>query len=267
MGKHIDFLVVPQGREPALNIRLPNWLVRTVLVVVLVWVLGLIVATLFYGKLASRAITADMLETENSRLRDYNARVVEIEKSFRKNLAIVSRIAEMAGVELEDLTPSASDTISMAALDSSFSDTISGLPGDLVPLSQEELEKLRVPEGRPLYGWVTRGFNPDANDGKEKHQGIDIAVKEGTPVVATATGVVVFSGWDKAFGNLLKIDHGNGYQTVYGHNKMNMVSKGQKVYKGDVVALSGNTGRSSAPHLHYEIIKDGAPVDPSPYLD
>jgi murein DD-endopeptidase MepM/ murein hydrolase activator NlpD len=152
-------------------------------------------------------------------------------------------------------------------IDSSGSTTISGLPGDQVPLSQEELEKMRMPKGRPLYGWVTRGFNPDALDGKEKHEGIDIAVKEGTPIVATATGEVVFSGWDKVFGNMLKINHGNGYHTVYGHNKINMVNKGQKIYKGDVVALSGNTGRSSAPHLHYEVIKDGAPVDPSPYLD
>jgi murein DD-endopeptidase MepM/ murein hydrolase activator NlpD len=267
MGKHIDFLVVPQGREPALNFRLASWLVKLIIIAMAVWVILLIVATLFFGRLTSRALTANMLERENERLRDYNAKVVEIEKSFRKNLELVARIADMAGVEIEDVA-----SIPAAMADSLYSDssktaTVSGLPGDQVALSIDKLETMRVPQGRPLYGWITRGFNPDTTGAKEKHEGIDIAVKEGTPMVATATGKVTFSGWDKVFGNLLIIDHGNGFQTVYGHNQKNIASKGQKVYKGDVIALSGNTGRSSAPHLHYEVIKDGVPVDPSPYLD
>ncbi len=267
MSKYIDFLVVPQGREPSLNFRLPSWLVKTILIAVIMWLIGLITATFFYGKLSGRALTADLLENENERLRDYNAKVVEIENSFRKNLALTARIAEMAGIKLEDINPSFNVNYDSMITDSSGRMVIAGIAGDPVPLSIEELEKLTTPKGRPLYGWITRGYNPDGHGGKEKHEGIDIAVKEGTPIVATATGEVSFSGWDKIFGNLLIINHKNGLQTVYGHNQKNIVGKGQKVYKGDVIALSGNTGRSSAPHLHYEIIKDGEPIDPSPYLD
>ena len=267
MSKYIDFLVVPQGREPSLNFRLPSWLVKVLFGVVLFWILGLIVATLFYGKLSSRALTADTLEIENDRLRDYNAKVLEIESSFRKNMALTARIAEMAGIEIENINSSFSANYDSIVTDSSGRTIIAGFPGDPVPLSIDELEKLRTPKGRPLYGWITRGFNPEGKDGKEKHEGIDIAVKEGTPIVATATGNVAYSGWDKIFGNLLIIDHGNNFQTVYGHNQKNIVSKGQKVYKGDVIALSGNTGRSSAPHLHYEVLENGEPVDPSPYMD
>lgn len=267
MGKHFDFLVVPQGQEPSLNFRLQSWVVKSLIAIFAVWVVGMIAGTVFYGKLTSRAITASLLERENERLRNYNSKVVEIEKSFRKNLALVARIAEMAGIEIEDINLSMASLYDSIYADSSGRVAITGLPGDQVPLSIDELEKMRVPQGRPLYGWITRSFNPSPEDGKEKHEGIDIAVKEGTPVVATATGIVTYSGWDKVFGNLLVIDHENGYETVYGHNQKNTVNKNQKVYKGDVVALSGNTGRSSAPHLHYEIKKDGEKVDPSPYLD
>jgi len=66
---------------------------------------------------------------------------------------------------------------------------------------------------------------------------------------------------------MIIIDHGGDYQTVYGHNQKMMVTKDENVYKGDVIALSGNTGRSSAPHLHYEVIKNDVPIDPTPYLD
>ena len=267
MAKYIDFLVIPHGQEPSLNFRLRSWVVKLLIVGVAMWFIILIGVSIFYGHLSSRALAAGMLQEENEKLRDYNSRVIEIEKSFRKNLALVSRIASMAGVEIENV-----DAAVKAAYDSLQSDsltqaTIAGLPGDKVPLSQEELEKMRVPQGRPLYGWVTRGFNPEQSDGKEKHDGIDIAVKEGTPIVVTATGTVSFSGWDKVFGNMIIVDHGNNFKTAYGHNQKNMVVKGQKVYKGDVIALSGDTGRSSAPHLHYEVIKNGEPVDPLPYLD
>lgn len=267
MSKYIDFLVVPQGSEPSFNFRLQSWLVKVLLISLTMWFIGLITATVFYSKLSSRAITATFLERDIERLRDYNAKVVEIEKSFRINLALTARIAEMAGIEIENINPSFSVNYDSVITDSSGRTVIAGLAGDSVPLSIEELAKLTTPKGRPLYGWITRGYNPEGSNVKEKHEGIDIAVKEGTPIVATATGEIVFSGWDKIFGNLLIIDHKNGLQTVYGHNQKNIVSKGQKIYRGDVIALSGNTGRSSAPHLHYEVIKDGEPIDPSPYLD
>lgn len=267
MTKYFDFLVVPQGKEPSMNLRMPSWLVKVLLIAIVMWLIGLITLTIFYGKLSSRALAADMLENDNERLRDYMTKVVEIENSFRKNMALTARIAEMAGIELEDISSSLDVNYDSVVTDSTGRMVIAGSAADIVPLTIEELEKLTTPKGRPLYGWITRGFNPEGGGGKEKHVGIDIAVREGTPVVATATGEVTFAGWDKIFGNLLIVDHKNGFETVYGHNQKNLVSKGQKVYKFDVIALSGNTGRSSAPHLHYEVVKDGEPIDPSPYLD
>jgi murein DD-endopeptidase MepM/ murein hydrolase activator NlpD len=121
----------------------------------------------------------------------------------------------------------------------------------------------------PAKGAVTSGFgcrNSPFGGGTELHQGIDLAVDSGTPVVATADGEVVQSGFAGDFGNLVAVDHGNGLATFYGHNARLAVSVGQKVLKGQVIAYAGNTGRSTGPHLHYEIRKDGAAVDPWRYL-
>jgi len=212
----------------------------------------------------------DVLKEENQQLREYNAKVIEIEKSYRQNRELTARIANLAGIEIENL--SAPGGPGTAPNDSTFAprierESVTGAPADTPALTLEQLEKMRVPQGRPLYGWITRGFDTSQNYGKEKHDGVDIAVKNGTPVVAAATGEVAFAGWDKDLGNMIILDHGNGYKTVYGHNQSIMVGLGDKVFKGKTIALSGNSGHSSAPHLHYGIIKDGEPVDPSPYID
>ncbi len=98
------------------------------------------------------------------------------------------------------------------------------------------------------------------------HKGIDIAAPAGTPVYASDGGTVKFAGWYGAYGNLVIIDHGNGYQTYYGHNSKIYVSAGQKVYQGQHLAAMGTTGRSTGNHCHFEIRKNGVPVNPVPYL-
>jgi len=106
-------------------------------------------------------------------------------------------------------------------------------------------------------------------DGKSlggAHAGIDIAASLGMEVRATASGEVRFAGRDDYYGELIVIDHNYGYQTYYGHNSKLLVSKGEKIGRWQVIALSGNSGRSSAPHLHYEIKKDGVSVNPEDYL-
>jgi len=265
MKKFIDFLVVPHGKEPALNFRLSVSVTKVIIILLSIWILLFITATVFYGKLSYRALRAEQIEHENERLRDYNAKVVQIEKSFRKNQELVARIASLAGVELDDLTSSMLEFDDSLTVDGFSQKILTGFAGDRVPLSTEELEQMRTPKGRPLYGWVTRGFIE--GDSKDKHMGVDIAVKEGTPVVVSATGIVEFAGWDNDFGNLIIVNHENSFKTVYGHNKKIIASKGEKVFKGDVIALSGNSGHSSAPHLHYEILKDNKTIDPSQYLD
>ncbi len=115
----------------------------------------------------------------------------------------------------------------------------------------------------PVAGPITSGFGSRWG---RMHEGIDIAVGSGTPVHAAAAGTVIYAGWMSGYGNLVVIDHGNGLSTAYGHNTSLVVAQGAQVGKGALVAMSGNTGHSTGPHVHFEVRLNGVPVDPLGYL-
>ena len=117
--------------------------------------------------------------------------------------------------------------------------------------------------GWPVAGPVTSGFGSRWG---RMHEGIDIAVGSGTPVHAAAAGTVIYAGWVSGYGNIVVIDHGNGLSTAYAHNSSLVVGQGATVGTGFVVALSGNTGHSTGPHVHFEVRVNGVPVDPLAYL-
>jgi murein DD-endopeptidase MepM/ murein hydrolase activator NlpD len=98
------------------------------------------------------------------------------------------------------------------------------------------------------------------------HEGADFGARTGTPVAVTADGMVKFSGWKPGFGYTVKVDHGGEYTTVYSHNSKNKVRKGDRVRRGDVIALLGSTGLSTGPHLHYEVRANNIPKDPLQYI-
>jgi len=121
----------------------------------------------------------------------------------------------------------------------------------------------------PVKGLLTGsyGYRRSPFTGKrEMHEGLDIATRTGAPVVATADGVVTFSSYLSGFGYTVVVSHGYGYSTFYGHNQANKVRVGQRVKRGDVIAYVGDSGRSTGPHLHYEIQVNGVPVDPMKYI-
>jgi len=126
------------------------------------------------------------------------------------------------------------------------------------------------PAGRPIKsGWISSyyGMRTDPFSGKQAmHEGMDFAGKEGSEVVAVAAGVVTWADKRYGYGNLVEINHGNGYVTRYGHNKEIHVTEGQPVKKGDVLAAMGSTGRSTGPHVHFEVLQNGRPVDPVKYI-
>jgi len=122
----------------------------------------------------------------------------------------------------------------------------------------------------PIRGSITSHFgwrgNPFGGGSREFHHGIDIPARTGTNVRATGGGVVSFSGWRSGFGYTVMINHGGGITTLYAHNSRNLVTVGQRVDRGDVIALVGSTGRSTAPHVHYEVHVNGTPVNPVPFM-
>ena len=119
----------------------------------------------------------------------------------------------------------------------------------------------------PYYGRLTSPFGYRSLFGGEMHTGIDLAGPAGSPIVAADGGVVIMAGWNGGYGNCVMISHGNGVTTLYGHCSKLLVTEGQAVAKGELIARVGSTGRSTGPHVHFEIRIDGTPVNPLKYLD
>ena len=123
-----------------------------------------------------------------------------------------------------------------------------------------------LPTLLPVNGFMTTRFGQGGSFAGRSHYGIDIAARMGSPIFAAGTGVVVLADWTPDFGNLIVISHGGGLVTYYGHSMKLLVEQGTVVRKGQTVALLGSSGISSAPHLHFEIWKDGRAVDPETFL-
>ena len=128
-----------------------------------------------------------------------------------------------------------------------------------------------TPAGRPITkGWMSSPFGErtDPISGRRAwHEGMDFAGRKGSDVVAVASGVVTFAGRRDGYGNLIEINHGNSIVTRYGHHDSRVVKAGQAVKRGDVIGKMGSSGRSTGPHVHFEVLKNGRPVDPRPYVD
>ncbi|MBK1648517.1 M23 family metallopeptidase [Rhabdochromatium marinum] len=139
-------------------------------------------------------------------------------------------------------------------------------------IMERDLVRHSMPEGWPLRsgGVITSGFGyrrHPITGRRSLHNGIDIAAKSGSPIVAMADGLVVFSGRKQGYGNIVEIRHGNGLETWYAHNKRNLVKEGDLVKRGQQIAALGSTGRSTGPHVHFEVRKHGKPVNPKAYLN
>ena len=137
-------------------------------------------------------------------------------------------------------------------------------------LMTRNLQSQVHPDGFPVEkGWLSSyfGARSDPFTGRRAHHdGIDIAGKLGSNILAIASGVVTQSGDHPGYGNLVEVSHGNGYVTRYGHNQKNLVQIGDTVKKGQVLALMGTSGRSTGPHLHLEVHRDGRVVNPIKYV-
>jgi len=127
-----------------------------------------------------------------------------------------------------------------------------------------------IPSGFPTKdGWISSGYGKrlDPISGKMQfHEGVDFAGRAGSAIEAVASGLVTWSGYRYGYGNMVEINHGNGYQTRYAHHKKNLVVVGQKVDKGQVIALMGNTGRATGPHVHFEVVRNGTSINPIKYI-
>ncbi len=137
-------------------------------------------------------------------------------------------------------------------------------------LSDKKLKSERTVAGRPiLKGWMSSkyGMRTDPFDGGRRwHAGVDFAGRKGSDVIAVASGVVTWSSERSGYGNMVEINHSDGFVTRYAHNEANIADLGAIVKKGDLIAKMGSSGRSTGPHVHFEVFKNGRTVDPASYI-
>lgn len=232
----------------------------------------------FYG-LTQQAIHL-RIERENERLRAENERQRKQLNNLNQRVEAIEddarRLAEMSGATSENKQAEPRGAGGPEVLLGSLSGVVAleyktdYLEREL--RSYEELLKRRttVPNIWPVEGELTDGFggrrNPFGGSTSEFHTGQDIATLWGTPVIAAAQGVVIFAGWQNGYGQIVIIDHGNGLTTRYGHLSGIDVEVGQQLARGEQLGRVGSTGRSTGPHLHYEVRINDEPVNPLQYL-
>jgi murein DD-endopeptidase MepM/ murein hydrolase activator NlpD len=213
-------------------------------------VVFLVVMAASWWSLAAMAARVPGLEQDLARMQEERDHVVELAQTLaqaEKQYERVRQILSVDGTAREGLerTPTPARTSARVA---DMTDTPEDFPASW-PLVQS--------------GFITR----ERTDGDgEPHPGIDIAVPQGSYIRAAGAGVVRAAGTDEVYGSYVLIEHADGYESMYGHASQIFVAAGDSVSRHEVVALSGSTGRSTAPHLHFEIRKDGRAIDPLPLI-
>jgi murein DD-endopeptidase MepM/ murein hydrolase activator NlpD len=234
------------------------------------------------------AMPRDVQETVNA----LTARLGALQAQVLRLNALGKRLVDMAGLEKGEFDFSSPPPQGGPEQPSVLEDQVIPLPSLLssVDALNQQLEERQqqmgvlemlfmnrnlsdevFPAGRPVSdGWLSSyfGYRIDPFTGlREFHQGVDIAGNMDEPVEAVAAGVVTYAGQRSGYGNLVEINHGKGFVTRYGHNSVIKVKVGETVSKGQVVALMGSTGRSTGPHVHFEVWRNGTVVNPLKYLN
>ncbi len=170
---------------------------------------------------------------------------------------------------IKSAEPKDTGSLDIESLKKQVNETIESVSEIKMYIAEQRNVYMSTPTGWPAKGVVSSGFglreHPVSGE-MTRHTGIDIRVPIGSDVRATASGIVSFSGWTGGSGYIVVLEHGHGFSTAYAHNRENLVAVGQKVKKGERIALSGSSGVSTGPHVHYEVWKSGKQIDPSVYL-
>jgi murein DD-endopeptidase MepM/ murein hydrolase activator NlpD len=264
MAKEFSVIIVPHDHRTTWNFRVSYRIAVLFAALVAVMVVSGITFVATYGRIASAAQRAVRLGWENERMRAQLAQVDSLEVELLRLRAMALQLKGMLGIPLSPqdsaLVASLSPVAKSPAIPSEEEEGGVG-PGE------QRLMLDAMPSMWPVKGYVTREFSVTGGEkSSQYHPGIDIAAARNSPVVVAADGVVEVSAYDDVYGWLVEVDHGYGIRSVYGHNSRNLVHIGDRVTRGKTIAFVGSTGKSTAPHLHFEVRENGVPVDPRKYL-
>lgn len=226
-----------------------------------------------YSQLEELAKTTAQLQEDMNRLNQLDAdltRLVNGEESTAASRSAPVRVGTHSGQGGPQTKPNIEQLTNLTKeLGAAVKEREQSLTNLKNALTEKNERLAATPSIWPTSGDVTSRFGWRSSLwgwGSDWHPGIDIANDSGTPIVATADGIVTNSSWFGGYGKMVEIDHGNGIVTIYGHNSQLFVTPGQKVKKGETIAYMGNTGISTGSHCHYEVRVNGTAVNPSSFL-
>lgn len=251
---HVTIMIHRDDAIESVSLRLPLWLARALVVVAIALGAAIILGIAFYVPLARTAARVPALTRRVADLELENGRVRELAAALDSAEANYARVRKMIG---GDVVP---DPLAGRSLLPVAPALEAPPPGALVQAPAGPAIPSRWPLDEP--GYLTRG-QVGTGTADEAHPGIDIAVPVGSLVRASAAGKVLDAGLDPQYGNFVLLQHDEDYQTMYGHLSRILTTIGATVDRGQVIGLSGNSGRSSAPHLHFEVRLRGATIDPT----
>ncbi len=260
----ITIMLIPHSSRKSLNLKIPS---IGIFISIILWFIG----TVYVFSIAVNAFEYNRMSDKLSyytnqfiEMRSTMAALKKAETEFRKLFSLRSKEQVLENVNTSD-----SGAIDMEALKQQIKKTVESVADIRDYLSQQRDLYMATPKGWPVVGSVTSNYgrrvHPTSGE-EDFHSGLDISANPGNPVTATADGIVSFSGWNGGSGNLVVIEHGFGFSTLYAHNKMNAVKIGQRIKRGDIISYVGSTGNSTGPHSHYEVWKSGSPVNPKTYI-
>ncbi|HTT67253.1 MAG TPA: M23 family metallopeptidase [Gemmatimonadales bacterium] len=262
-GSGYTVIVHRNGALNSRQLQVPSWLVRAGLITAVVLLVAAVAIVVSYGPVLSAALRAPLLQHRVNQLTRENARVAQLARELSDAEARYTHLRGMLGAQVPAPDGGAESQLAageerlyiappMIARAPTRDSTGEGASGLSVPS--------RWPLSVPSYR--TRGMVADTPS-EEVHPGIDLAVPEGSDVRASGGGIVERAGRDSSYGLFVLLQHPSGYQSMYGHLSRILVARGDTVAAGQVIALSGNTGRSTAPHLHFEVRLRGRSIDPT----
>ena len=259
----ITIMLVPHSKDRPLNLKIPFIGIVTSIIL---WCLG----TMYVFSIAVETFEyyrmKEKLNYYSQQFLELNSTISALknaENEFKRLFSLGSKEKVLENVDTKD-----SGSIDIENLKQQIKITVETV-GEIKDYLRVQRDiYVSTPKGFPVNGSVSSFFGKresPTNGMNEFHSGLDISTTQGNPVRATADGIVSFSGWNGGSGNLVVLEHGHGFSTFYAHNKMDTVKVGQKVRRGDIISYAGSTGNSTGPHVHYEIWKEGKPVNPIEY--
>ncbi len=266
MGKRkkiLSILFIPEGEKQTFTVKISYLTLKVLFTFSVIFFLVLSIGAVSYWKLAKIALDYERISTLNQKLLKDNLIINDLVERFNVIQDNDRRIRNIFGEKIDfSETGDYLEFNKYSDETAQFSSLLSGNASRFTNTKTQVDLLSSFPSLEPVKGQITRDFSDSGPEIGSGHFGIDIAAKELSVIKAAGDGIVLFASWTHDAGNMVVIDHLNGYISIYKHNASISVMERQYVSQGDPIALLGNSGISTAPHLHFEIWKDYKPINP-----